>query len=148
MEQRLSVITLGVRDLGAARAFYADVLGWMPFYDKNAVVFFDVGGFVLGLYAHDSLADYMGLPAAKTAPEPYHGFSLAYNTRTRDEVDEIFRKLTDRGARILKAPHEAFWGGYCGIFADADGHAWEVAYNPKWPVMPDGKLSVGRISSD
>lgn len=144
MEQRLSVITLGVRNLDAARSFYTDVIGWTPFYDKNAVVFFDLGGFVLGLYAHDSLADYMGLPAGTRSAEPYHGFSLAYNARTREEVDEIFRKLTERGVRILKAPEDAFWGGYCGCFADADGHAWEIAYNPQWPVTPDGKLRVSK----
>jgi len=143
MEQRASVITLGVRDLSAARNFYTEVIGWTPFYDKNEVVFFDLGGFVLGLYAHDSLAGYLGLPAWTAAPPPYHGFSLAYNARTREEVDEIFRRLTERGARILKAPEDAFWGGYFGHFADADGHAWEVAYNPQWPVMPDGRLSVG-----
>jgi catechol 2,3-dioxygenase-like lactoylglutathione lyase family enzyme len=143
MEQRLSVITLGVRDLGTARAFYTEVLGWTPFYDKNAVVFFDLGGFVLGLYAHDSLAGYMGLPAGQPQA-PYHGFSLAYNARTRAKVDDIFRRLTERGVRILKAPENAFWGGYFGHFADADGHAWEVAYNPQWPVMPDGRLRVGK----
>ncbi len=147
MEQRLSVITLGVRDLGVARAFYTDTLGWTPFYDKNAVVFFDLGGFVLGLYGHEGLAEYMGLPVGKAPAEPYHGFSLAYNARTREEVDEIFRRLTERGVRILKAPEDAFWGGYCGHFADADGHAWEVTYNPQWTVTPDGRLRVDRDSS-
>jgi hypothetical protein len=144
MEQRLSVITLGVRDLSAARKFYTDVLGWTPFYDKNDVAFFDLGGFVLGLYAHAGLAEDMGLAEAGAPAGPYHGFALAYNARTRAEVDDIFRRLTERGARILKAPHEAFWGGYCGYFADADGHGWEVAFNPQWPVGPDGGLKIGK----
>lgn len=143
MEQRLSVVTLGVRDLDKARAFYTEALGWTPFYDKNAVVFFDLGGLVLGLYAHEGLALEIGAPGARP-PGPYHGFALAYNARTREEVDKIFRKLTARGVQILKAPHEAFWGGYCSYFADTDGHAWEVAYNPDWPVGPDGRLTIGK----
>jgi hypothetical protein len=142
LEQRLSVMTLGVRDLGAARKLYTEALGWTPFYDKNDVVFFDLGGFVLGIYGHSGLAEDMGLAGAGAPAGPYHGFALAYNARTREEVDDIFRRLTARGVQILKAPHEASWGGYCGYFADADGHAWEVAFNPQWPVRPDGRLDI------
>jgi catechol 2,3-dioxygenase-like lactoylglutathione lyase family enzyme len=142
LEQRLSLVTLGVADLARAKAFYSGVLGWKPCGDDPNIVFFDLGGLMLALYPHDALAADMHA-SAPADPPPYHGFTLAYNTRSEAEVDEVFAKLTQGGAAILKAPEKAFWGGYSGYFRDPDGHAWEVAFNPFWQIGADGRVTPG-----
>jgi uncharacterized protein len=141
LEQRLSMITLGVRDLIEARAFYTGVLGWKADDDNPHIAFFDLGGYILALYPHQGLADDMQLPAETSEPARYPGFSLAYCTRSRDEVDVIFAKLRDAGVAVLKDPQDACWGGYSGYFRDPDGYAWEVAFNPFKHIAPDGRLS-------
>jgi uncharacterized protein len=142
LEQRLSLITLGVADLARARAFYTGVLGWTPEDGNPNIVFFDLGGFLLALYPHTGLADDMTLGAdnASAVPQGYRGFTLAYITRSREEVDGIFAKLQAAGTTILKPPHEAFWGGYSGYFLDPDGHAWEVAHNPFKVIDAEGRV--------
>ena len=144
MERRVSMITLGVADLERAKAFYERVVGW-PAVDgpPPGIVFFDLGGVVFSLYPHTALAE--DRKAAK--PDQvggYEGFSLAHNARSEAEVDAIFARLKERGATILKAPEQVFWGGYSGYFADPDGHAWEVAYNPFWTIRDDGRVSMTR----
>ncbi len=142
LEQRLSLITLGVGDLTRAKAFYTGVIGWKAIDNNPNIVFFDLGGLMLALYPHDAAAEDM--KTASTELPPYRGFALAYNTRSEAEVDEVFAKLRKAGATtILKPPEKVFWGGYSGYFRDPDGHAWEVAYNPFWRIAEDGRVIPG-----
>ena len=141
MEQGLSLITLGVRDLEVSRRFYVEVLGWKPMAEPEGVVFFDIGGLVLALFPHPELAKDIGVPKAAGVNERYHGFSLALNTNSESEVDALFAELRAKKVIILKEPQRAFWGGYQGYFADPDGHAWEVAHNPAWRIGPHGRIS-------
>ncbi len=130
MEQRISMIGLGVRDLAAARAFYLDGLGWRPAEGSNEnITFIDAGGVTLSLYPRDLLAE-----DAQVDPsgEGFRGVSLAHNTRSREEVDAVLATAVAAGARLVKPAEDVFWGGYSGYFADPDGHLWEVAWNPFW----------------
>ncbi len=104
------------------------------------MTFFDLSGFILALWPHDDLAKDMGRSDAVVSP--YRGCALAYNARSQAEVDEIFARLKQHGATIVKAPEKTFWGGYSGYFADPDGHAWEVAHNPFWTIGSDGRVSM------
>jgi catechol 2,3-dioxygenase-like lactoylglutathione lyase family enzyme len=124
MEQRLSVVTLGVADLGRARRFYEEGLGWRRGNDHAEVVFFQAGGSILALYPRHLLAE-----DAKLANDGqgFDGITLAYCTRTREEVDAVLAQAATAGAKILKPAQVTFWGGYSGYFADPDGHAWEIA---------------------
>lgn len=142
MEQRLSLVTLGVAELGRAKAFYEDVLGWKAAPGPDNIVFFDLGGLVFSLYPHDDLAKDIKSTASINDIENYRGFSLAHNVRSKKDVDRIFAELRNAGAKIIKDPEDAFWGGYSGYFSDPDGHVWEVAYNPFWTIEPDGRVSM------
>ncbi len=142
MEQRLSMITLGVADLERAKAFYENVVGWKAAPGPPEIAFFDLGGVVFSLYPHDDLAKDMNAAADDSGDSASQGFALAHNVQSKEEVDLIFAQLKDKGAMILKEPEEAFWGGYSGYFSDPDGHAWEVAYNPHWAIKKDGRVSM------
>ena len=139
MEQRLSLVSLGVADVAAGRAFY-ERLGWKPSAaaSNDAIVFFRLGGILLGLYSRTALAEEANLEPG----EGFGGMTLAYNTRTREEVDTVLALAERAGARILKPAEEVFWGGYSGYFADPDGHAWEVAWNPFFPIAEDGAVML------
>lgn len=139
MDQRLSLITLGVADLEASRHFYNDVLGWTPEADHGSIIFYEMGGYQLALYPHESLADDFLAERGELLP-PYHGFTLAYCVNSREEVDAIFASLKAKGVAIAKEPEDVFWGGYSGYFLDPDGHAWEVAHNPFRRVTPEGRF--------
>jgi hypothetical protein len=139
MEQRLSLVTLGVADLDRARRFY-EALGWRRSNDHAEVVFFQAGGMVLALWSRASLAEDAGVPAAGSG---FRGIALAYNTRNRAEVDAVLAEAKAAGAEILKPAEDAFWGGYTGYFADPDGHLWEVAWNPDWTITEDGSTRLG-----
>ncbi len=136
MEQRLSLVTLGVRDLGRARAFY-EALGW----HTNAgpgddVVFFRAGCLVLALWGREELAK-------DTVVEDgggWGGVTLAHNVRTQREVDAVVSEARSAGATVTRVPAPTFWGGYSGVFVDPDGHAWEVAHNPRWTLAEDGSV--------
>jgi uncharacterized protein len=139
MEQRVSVITLGVADLPRSRAFYVDGLGWKPVMDSKEIVFFQLNGLVLGLFPiRDLLAD-AGMadadPAGRTG-----GMALGYNVHEREQVDPVIEQAVAAGGRLLKPGQDAFWGGYSGYFSDPDGHLWEVAWNPPWPIDADGNV--------
>ncbi len=139
MEQRLSLITLGVADLERSREFY-ERLGWRRSMAKaEGVVFFQAGGMALALFPRSELAK-----DAKIAPEGsgFGGIALAYNTRTREEVDAVLAEAQAAGGTLLKAGEEAFWGGYSGYFADLDGFPWEVAWNPSFRMMEDGSIRI------
>jgi uncharacterized protein len=139
MEQRVSLITLGVTDLDRSRKFY-ESLGWRRSMAKaDGIVFFQLGGMALALYPRDDLAK-----DANIAPDG-HGFnriSLAYNARNRAEVDSALREAVAAGATLLKPAEEAFWGGYSGYFSDPDGVLWEVAWNPSFPIADDGSIRI------
>jgi catechol 2,3-dioxygenase-like lactoylglutathione lyase family enzyme len=138
MQQRLSLVTLGVRDLARARAFYLDGLGWRPSGAGNeSVVFIQLNGLALGLWSRASLAEDAGLDDAEGG---FSGISLAYNARSREEVDQVLAEAGAAGGTVVRPAHETFWGGYSGYFADPDGHLWEVAWNPFWEVTEDGRL--------
>ena len=141
MEQRLSLVSLGVVDLAASRRFYEQGLGWKVSSASNdSIVFIDMGGVVLGLYGRDELADDAQLP--HRAPGAFGGFALAHNVRTQEDVDRVIAEAQAAGATILKAPEKVFWGGYSGYFADPDGHPWEVAWNPFFPLRDDGSIAL------
>ena len=138
MEQRLSLVTLGVRDLARARTFY-ESLGWRP-ADAPAddVVFFQAGGMVVALWGRDQLAE----DSTVTDSGGWGGVTLAYNTRSREEVDRVIEEARAAGATIGREPDATFWGGYSAIFVDPDGHPWEVAHNPGWRIAEDGSTHL------
>ena len=142
MEQRLSMITLGVMNLERSVAFYENVVGWKAAPAPSGIAFFDLGGIVFSLYPHVDLANDMNAEANDSGDIAYQGFALAYNVRSKGDVDVIFSRLMDNGATIIKEPEEVFWGGYSGYFSDPDGHSWEVAYNPHWAIRKDGRVSM------
>ncbi|HET7138403.1 MAG TPA: VOC family protein [Gaiellaceae bacterium] len=139
MEQRLSLVTLGVRDLQRARAFY-EAVGWRTRAEPaDDVVFFQAGGMIVALWSRKSLAEDSGVEDAGG----WGGVTLAYNTRSPQEVDATVEEARRAGARIAREPAATFWGGYSGVFVDPDGHPWEVAHNPHWTVREDGTVSLG-----
>jgi len=139
MDQRVSLITLGVENLERAKNFYEDVLGWTAADSPPEIVFFDLNGVVLSLFEHGNLAKDMGAARGMSA---YRGFALAYNAKSKEDVDAIFAHLKQHGVMIEKEPEEVFWGGYSGYFSDPDGHKWEIAYNPFWTILEDGRISM------
>lgn len=140
MEPRLSIVTLGVADVARSRAFY-ERLGWKASgFPSEDVAFFRAGGVVLALYGRDALAEDARLPAG--APGGFGGVTLAHNVASREAADAVLAEAERAGARILKPAEDVFWGGYSGYFADPDGHPWEVAWNPHFPLRPDGGVEL------
>ena len=138
MEQRLSLVTLGVSDLGRARAFY-EALGWTTrAAPDDDVVFFQAGGMVVALWGRDQLAQ----DSAVEDPGGWGGVTLAHNVRSPAEVDAVMAEAEAAGARIGRPGGETFWGGYSGLFVDPDGHPWEVAHNPRWTIRDDGSIEL------
>jgi uncharacterized protein len=139
MEQRLSLVTLGVSDLGRSRAFY-EALGWTTrAKPDDDVVFFQAGGTIVALWDRAKLAE----DSAVTDSGGWGGVTPAYNTRSAEEVDTVIEEARAAGARIGREPAETFWGGYSGVFIDPDGHPWEVAHNPHWTIAEDGSVALG-----
>jgi predicted lactoylglutathione lyase len=136
MEQRLSLVTLGVDDLARARRFY-ERLGWRG-QELEETVFFQAGGMAVVLWARHKVADDAGIN--DTGADGFGGMTLAQNVRSRAEVDEILAAAVEAGARVTQAPRETFYGGYAGFFTDPDGHVWEIAHNPGFTLQPDGAL--------
>jgi predicted lactoylglutathione lyase len=136
MDQRLSLITLGVTDLDRARAFYEE-LGWHTRAEPDAdVVFFQSGGMIVALWDRAKLAEDSGVEDGGG----WGGVTLAHNVRSPDEVDAVIEQARSAGANIAREPGETFWGGYSGLFIDPEGHPWEVAYNPRWTITIDGSV--------
>jgi uncharacterized protein len=138
VEQRISLVTLGVADVGRARAFY-EYLGWR-WQTVEETVFFQAGGIAVVLWSRAALAEDCGL-----ADRPSGGFSgvaLAHNVRTRDEVDAVLADAAGAGATVTRPAAPTFYGGYAGVFTDPDGHAWEVAHNPGFALADDGSLTI------
>jgi catechol 2,3-dioxygenase-like lactoylglutathione lyase family enzyme len=138
MEQRISLITLGVRDVRRARTFY-EQLGWHG-QEVQETVFLQAGGSVLVLWGRDKLAADCGLP--DPGASGFGGIALAHNVRSRAEVDEIIGQAVQAGATVTKPAAETFYGGYAAVFTDPDGHPWEVAHNPGFTLGEDGALTV------
>jgi uncharacterized protein len=138
MQQRVSLVTLGVSDLARARAFY-EALGWTSgAAPADDVVFFQAGGMIVALWdramlAEDSVVEDSG---------GWGGVTLAYNTRSPEEVDAVLAEAEAAGATIGRPGGETFWGGYSGVFIDPDGHPWEVAHNPSWTILDDGSVRL------
>ena len=136
MDQRITVITLGVADLARARAFY-EAIGWRSSSTPEmGVVFFQAGGLVLSLWDRDSLAEDSGVSLG----EGYGAVTLALNVSSPAAVDEVLDEASAAGATVTRAAGETFWGGYSGVFLDPDGHPWEVAHNPHWTLAGDGSV--------
>ncbi|MEP2029143.1 MAG: VOC family protein [Paracoccaceae bacterium] len=134
MEQRISLITLGVRDVADSGAFYA-ALGWNRAETDEGIVVFDLIGQTLGLYPIQALADDIGIPVESLG----HGAqTLGFNCRTKEDVVKTLSLAEAAGARILKPASDVFWGGHHGYFADPDGHIWEIAFNPFSPLSNEG----------
>lgn len=139
MEQRMSIVTLGVQDLERSREFY-ERLGWRRSMTQSAgIAFFQMGGIALALYPRQELAKDANTDAQG---QGFPSFSMAYNGRTRAEVDRVLAEAQAAGATLLKPAQEAFWGGYSGYFADPDGFLWEVAWNPFFPIAEDGSIQL------
>ena len=139
MEQRVSVITLGVRDLERARRFY-ETLGWTTGAEPDDdVVFFQAGGMVVALWGRDQLAE----DSVVQDGGGWGGITLAYNARSPADVDGVLAEAEAAGATIARQGAETFWGGYAGVFIDPEGHPWEVAHNPHWTLDEDGSIRLG-----
>ena len=137
--ERVSLITLGVKDLSQSREFY-ERLGFRRSMAKTeGIVFFQAGGMALALYPREELAKDANVSSEGRG---FNGMTLAYNTRNREEVDSVMAEAQAAGAQLVKAAKEAFWGGYSGYFADPDGFLWEVAWNPFFPIAEDGSIHL------
>ena len=138
MDQRLSLVTIGVADLARARAFY-EALGWRTnAAPEDDVAFFQARGMIVALWSRESLAEDSGVQDGGG----WGGVTLAYNTRSPEEVDAAIDEARAAGARIAREPAATFWGGYSGVFVDPDGHPWEVAHNPHWTIEDDGSVRI------
>ena len=141
MDQRLSLITLGVHDVSRAQAFY-EALGWRlgggVDDDTDQVAFFQAGGFILALWDRSKLEQDSGVEDSGG----WGGVTLALNVRSPEEVDAVMAEAQEAGAKIARFGAATFWGGYSGVFIDPDGHPWEVAHNPYWTVHEDGRTTL------
>jgi hypothetical protein len=138
MDQRLSLVTLGVADLARARAFY-EALGWSGTSPDDDVMFFQAGGMIVALWSREKLAADSGIERDTGG---WGGVTLAHNVRSPAEVDGVMAEAEAAGARIGRPAGETFWGGYSGLFVDPDGHPWEVAHNPRWTIRDDGSIEL------
>lgn len=139
MQQQLSVITLGVRDLNRSKRFYMDGFGWAPVFDNGEIVFYQMNGFVLGTWTIPQLEDDM----QRTGLVTPGAFSLAHNAASPEDVDHLMERLAAAGGRILRRADAPPHGGYRGYVADPDDHAWELAWNPAWALNDEGHVTFG-----
>lgn len=136
MEQRLTIVGLGVEDLQVSSQFYEEKFGWKKMKSSNeGITFFQLNGILLSLYPNEKLAE-----DATVSPEGngFKGFTLAFNTRTKEEVDTLIAELDAKGVKIVKRPQSVFWGGYSSYIADPDDNLWEIAFNPYLPLDEAG----------
>jgi len=137
VDQRLSLVTLGVADLDAARRFY-EALGWRETPRAEGVVFFQAGGMVVALWDRAALAEDSGVDD----PGGWGGITLAHNVSSPEAVERVIEEARAAGASIVREPAPTSWGGFSGVFVDRDGHPWEVAHNPYWTIADDGSISL------
>jgi len=143
MEQRVSLITLGVSDMDRAAAFYTS-LGWVPVDSPDGVIAFDLIGQTLGLYPLDALAGEIGIDMP--VGTGFSGISLAHNVREKSDVAEVLERARNAGGQVLKEAQDVFWGGHHGYFADPDGHIWEIAHNPYSLLGPNGEFQWNGVT--
>jgi uncharacterized protein len=136
VEQRITLVTLGVSDYARAKAFYA-ALGWSPALEVEETAFFQGNGIILALWAREKLGPDLGIPDDGAR---WSGIALAHNVRSTAEVDEVIEQARKNGAEVTREPAVTFYGGYAGAFRDLDGHAWEIAYNPGFGLDVDGNI--------
>jgi uncharacterized protein len=140
VEQRVSLVTLGVVDLGRARRFYEE-LGWTTRASPDDdVVFFQAGGMIVALWSRSALAEDSGVED----DGGWGGITLAHNVRSPADVDAVLAEAERAGATVVRAGAPTFWGGYSGAFVDPEGHPWEVAHNPHWQLTADGSVVLPR----
>ncbi|MCW2367401.1 catechol 2,3-dioxygenase-like lactoylglutathione lyase family enzyme [Sphingobium sp. B7D2B] len=139
MQQQIAVITLGIGDLARARRFYSVGFGWTPVYEGEDILFYQMNGFVLGLWAKEALAQDMQRTVAGDGPTA--PFALAHNVATQAEVAPLIARLVEAGGELLRAADAPPHGGMRGYVADPDGHAWEIAWNPAWPIDAEGRVT-------
>jgi uncharacterized protein len=138
VEQRVSLITLGARDLARSRAFY-EALGWTTRAEPDDdVVFFQAGGIVVALWSREQLAE----DTVVEDSSGWGGITLAHNVHSPVEVDAVLAQAEAAGGAVPRRGAPTFWGGYSGVFVDPEGHAWEVAHNPRWTIADDGSITL------
>ena len=137
MQQSMSVITLGVADLARSRRFYAEGFGWVPVFDNPEIIFYQMNGFVLGTFLRPALEADMNRPS----PAGPGAYALAHNVTGRDQVEPVMAQLLAAGGTMLRAADAPEHGGYRGYVADPDDHAWEIAWNPSWPIDAEGHVT-------
>jgi len=137
MDQRVSLVTLGVAGFGRARTFY-EALGWSGESPDGEVVFFQAGGMVVGLWGRDKLAG----DSVVEDGGGWGGVTLAHNVASPEQVDAVLAQAEGAGATVGRPGAPTVWGGYSGVFIDPDGHPWEVAHNPDWPLRADGSVRL------
>ncbi|MBH60909.1 MAG: glyoxalase [Alphaproteobacteria bacterium] len=139
MEQRVSIISLAAGDLERSTTFY-ESLGWhRSFAAAEGIAFFQIGGLAFSLYPRDSMARDIGVPADGSG---FAGFALAHNTREKGSVDAVLQETQQAGGQIVRGAADQFWGGYAECLADPDGHLWEVAWNPHFPISENGSITL------
>ncbi|MDO6963811.1 VOC family protein [Rhizobium alvei] len=137
LDRRISLITLGVEDVARSTAFY-ERLGWTRSpSSQDAITFIQLKGTVLGLFSRQALAEDAKV---ENTPPGFSGVTLAHNVTSERGVDAVYKFALSCGATAVKPPEKVFWGGYSGYFADPDGHLWEIAYNPFFPLDKDGHV--------
>ena len=140
MEPRISLITLGVQDLPRAVRFYRDGLGWpKSSVGGDEVAFFQTGGVILALWPRQELA---ADARVRLDASGFRGFALAHNVASKEAVDRVLQEAVAAGGAVLRQAEDTVWGGYTGYFADPDGFMWEVAWNPGFPLRPDGSVEL------
>jgi catechol 2,3-dioxygenase-like lactoylglutathione lyase family enzyme len=139
MQQQISVITLGIADLARSRRFYCDGFGWTPVFENSEIVFYQMNGLVLGTWLSQALeAD-----SRRTGLARPGAFALAHNVATREDVQPTLDRLAKFGGRVLRPADAPPHGGFRGYIADPDDHTWEIAWNPAWPITPEGFVTFG-----
>lgn len=138
MEQRLNIVTLGVNDLKVAYKFYEEKFGWKKMNSSNDFIkFFQLNGILLALYPKEKLAEDANINPGGNG---FKQFTLAFNTRTKEEVDKLVQELKNKGVKVVKEPKDAFWGGYSSYVCDPDENLWEIAFNPFLPLDEKGNV--------
>jgi catechol 2,3-dioxygenase-like lactoylglutathione lyase family enzyme len=136
--QQISCVTLGISSIAATRRFYGYGFGWTPVFENEEILFYQMNGLMLGLWQRGAMATDMNRPAA-----PPGSVALAHNVASAGEVDSLVARLVAGGAALLREPSDPPHGGRRGVIADPDGHAWEIAFNPAWPIDSDGRVTFG-----
>jgi catechol 2,3-dioxygenase-like lactoylglutathione lyase family enzyme len=139
MQQQVSVITLGVEELGRSKRFYAEGFGWAPVFENDEIVFYQMNGFVLGTWLASALAE----DAKRTGLSRPGAYALAHNVADAEAVEQAMARLVQFGGRVLRAADAPPHGGYRGYVADPDDHAWEIAWNPDWTIDEAGHVRFG-----